>query len=103
MGLFKKKGAKGSCADTDFPFSDAPDTACIVCRHVIDKEKAITYISHDDDDGMWQFLCGDAHSTEDARLVSLYYAYSLDKSVGQVADMPCGCYIQRKNGSDDWK
>lgn len=50
----------------DFPFEDAPNTACIVCRHVMDKEKAITYISHDADDGMWQFLCDEEHAEEDA-------------------------------------
>ena len=87
----------------DFPFEDAPNTACIVCRHVLDKEKAITYISHDADDGMWQFLCGGEHTEADARIVSLYFAYMLDQTIGQVADMPCGCYIQRETGKDHWK
>ena len=80
----------------DFPFEDAPNTACIVCRHVMDKEKAITYISHDADDGMWQFLCDEEHAEEDAQIISLYSAYMMDQSIGQVFDMPCGCYIQRK-------
>lgn len=62
-----------------------------------------TYISHDADDGMCQFLCDGEHSEEDARIVSLYSAYMLDKTIGQVADMPCGCYVQRKNGNDNWK
>ena len=87
----------------DFPFEDAPNTACIVCRHVLDKERPIKYISHDADDGMWQFLCGGDHKEEDARIVSLYAAFMLDQSIGQVADMPCGCYIQRNNECDGWK
>lgn len=87
----------------DFPFEDAPNTACIVCRHVMDKEKAITYISHAADDGMWQFLCDEEHAEEDARIISLYSAYMMDQSIGQVFDMPCSCYIQRKNGEDNWK
>lgn len=87
----------------DFPFADAPNTACIVCRHILDKEKAITYISHDADDGMWQFLCNEEHTEEDTRIVSLYSAYMLDQSVGQVSDMPCGCYIQRNRKDDNWK
>ena len=33
----------------DFPFEDAPNVACIVCRHVLDKERPIKYISHDAD------------------------------------------------------
>ena len=102
MGLFRRKKDK-KVVNIDFPFLDAPNTACIMCRHVMDKEKAITYISHDADDGMWQFLCEDAHSEEDARIVTLYEAYLIDKTVGQVADMPCGCCISRKNGSENWK
>lgn len=48
-----------------FPFDDNPHTACIVCRHVLNKEGAITYITHDED-GMWQFLCSKEHTTDDA-------------------------------------
>ena len=50
-----------------FPFNDDPRTACIVCNHVLNKEEPITYISHDED-GMWQFLCGKEHTTDDARI-----------------------------------
>ena len=32
----------------------------------------------------------------DARIVSLEEVYALDPSIGEVADMPCGCYINRK-------
>ncbi|CUO92249.1 Uncharacterised protein [Catenibacterium mitsuokai] len=35
-----------------FPFDDDPHTACIVCRHVLSKEEAIAYITHDED-GMY--------------------------------------------------
>ena len=87
----------------DFPFYDKPNTATIICCHIIDDGKPILYVSHDEDDGMWQFLCEDAHSEEDARIISLYEVYLIDKTVGQVADMPCGCCISRKNGSENWK
>lgn len=78
-----------------FPFSDDPHTACIVCSHVLNKEEPITYISHDED-GMWQFLCSKEHTTDDARIVSLEEVYALDPSIGEVADMPCGCCINKK-------
>ena len=60
-----------------FPFNDDPRTACIVCNHVLNKEEPITYITHDED-GMWQFLCGKEHTTDDARIVSLEEVYALD-------------------------
>ena len=78
-----------------FPFDDDPHTACIVCNHVLKKEGAITYITHDED-GMWQFLCDKEHSMDDARIVSLEEVYALDPSIGEVTDMPCGCFFNKK-------
>ena len=42
--------------DMKFPFSDAPNTACFTCRHVLEENRPIRYVSHDED-GYWQFLC----------------------------------------------
>lgn len=80
----------------DFPFADAPNTACIVCKHVMDQERAIKYISHDAKDGMWQFLCDGEHTEEDARVVSLYSVYRSDPSIGQVTDMPAAVIYSEK-------
>lgn len=92
--------------DMTFPFEDAPNTACITCCHVLDEKKQIKYVSHDEEDGMWQFLCGCQHRQEEARVVSLLSVFALDQSVGKLANMPCGCYAERelksKNG-DTWK
>jgi hypothetical protein len=86
----------------DFPFYDAPNTATIVCCHVLDKDKPILYVSHDEEDGMWQFLCGETHCEAEARIVSLLGVLEIDYSIGQLADMQCGCYAERKNGDDNW-
>lgn len=64
----------------------APNTACLVCWPVLDGENPITFISYDEEDGMWQFLCSENHSKEDARLVSLAEAFKSDTSIGQVTD-----------------
>lgn len=85
-----------------FPFYDAPNTAAIICCHVINDGKPILFVSHDEDDGMWQFLCGKAHETDDAKLVSLKYVFDLDNTVGDLADMPCGCYATRRTQKDSW-
>ena len=39
-----------------FPFREDPNTATILCKHIARGEKPILYVSHDEDDGMWQFL-----------------------------------------------
>ena len=54
-----------------FPFYDAPNTATITCCHILENGEPILYVSHDEDDGMWQFLCGKAHETDEAKLVSI--------------------------------
>ena len=86
----------------DFPFYDSPNTAVIVCCHITDGGKPILYVSHDEDDGMWQFLCGSVHETDEARLVSLKYIYDLDHSVGILRDMPYGYYAERNTQDDNW-
>ena len=72
-----------------FPFYDAPNTATITCFHILENGEPILYVSHDEDDGMWQFLCGKAHETDEAKLVSL-------KSVFD------GYYAERKAQDDEW-
>lgn len=85
-----------------FPFSEPENTAAITCRHIIENDDDILYVSHDADDSMWQFLCGSSHSQEDARIVSLNEIFMLDNTVSQLANMPCGHVAERKNKNSDW-
>ncbi len=85
-----------------FPFSDRPDTAVIVCRHVL-AGKPILHVSHDADDGMWQFLCGQPHQTADARIISLKEACDLDPSIGALKDLPRGSLAQRDSADAAWE
>lgn len=86
----------------NFPFDDAPDTAVITCCHILNREKPILYVSHDADDGMWQFLCGEVHETEDGRIVSLHKIFDMDNTVGMLHKMPCGYYAERNTVTDEW-
>ena len=84
-----------------FPFQDSPDTATIICRHIVHGGAAILYVSHDED-GTWQFMCGGTHETEDAMVVSLKEAYDIDHSIGDLTAMPCGYYAERKTQDSEW-
>ena len=80
------------------------NTACIVCKHILNEKRPILYVSHDEDDGCWQFMCGDEHVfTEDARVIALVEAFELDASISQVAGMPCGCFAERESAASDWR
>ncbi len=86
-----------------FPFNDATNTATIICDHILEQGENILYVSHDEDDGMWQFLCGASHEITDAKLVSLEEVFSLDNSIAQLADMPCGYIATRIDITSKWK
>lgn len=86
----------------EFPFCDAPNTAAVICCHILEGEEPILFVSHDEDDGMWQFLCGKTHEIDEAKIVSLKYVFELDHSVGDLADMPCGYYAERENQEEHW-
>lgn len=86
-----------------FPFNDAPNTSTIICSHILEQGADILYVSHDEDDGMWQFLCGKSHETTDAKLVSLEEVFALDNSIAQIANMPCGHIAIRRDAASKWK
>ena len=98
--FFKGKANKG--VQKDFPFYDPPNVATITCCHVMDGDRPILYVSHDADDGTWQFLCGEPHSNEEALVVALEEVFELDPSVGELKDMPLGCYATRENKESTW-
>lgn len=86
----------------DFPFQEAPNTATFVCSHILSEGAPILHVAHDEEDGVWQFLCGYQHRIDEARIISLKEAFEIDHSVGQLCDMPCGHCAERKSIDDDW-
>ena len=98
MEIFDKLKNK----EKEFPFVDMPNTATITCIHVLNEGKPILHVSHDLDDGCWQFLCGLNHSEEEARVVSLEYIYKLDNTVEEIANLNYGHSADRINKNDKW-
>ena len=87
----------------DFPFKEKRNVMVFTCRCVLDKEADICYVTHDEDDGVWQFLCGQDHVEADARIVSLESIVDMDPSITVLADMPLGCGAMREDRSSQWK
>lgn len=84
-------------------FDDLLNTASITCCHIIEEKMPILYVSHDEDDGAWQFLCGKNHDVSEARVVSLNEICTLDNSITQLLHMPCGYVAERKKRCKDWR
>ncbi len=97
--IFKKLFNK----QPSYRFSDPENTSCIVCEHVLAKERPILHVTHDDD-GMWQFLCGaEGHSPENAKVIGLGQAVELDQSINDLYEMPLGVGAERESLNDTWQ
>jgi hypothetical protein len=85
-----------------WPFADPPNTAVITEVAVANREKPILLVTHDADDGSWQFLSGSRVSYADAYVVSLQHACSLDDSLYSLSDLPLGWMATRESQVAAW-
>jgi hypothetical protein len=88
----------------DWVFNDPPNCAVFTERVIVDGDAHIGTVSHDADDGAWQFLAfGSEARDEDARLVGLWTIVRIDPSVEMLADLPLGWYAFRALPNDPWQ
>ena len=86
----------------EWNFSDAKNTAVFTTRQVVNEGMPILFVSHDEDDGYWQFNHGGNVNIEDAMIVSLQHMVNLDDTLNQLFDLPLGWIARRKNTNDTW-
>ncbi len=89
--------------EQNWPFADPPNVVSFALRQIMDGDKPILLVSHDSDEGMWQFLDGDAVSMDDAMLVLLKNVVALDPTVAELADLPIGWQASRRTVDDPWQ
>jgi hypothetical protein len=88
---------------SSWPFEDPPNLAVITLKRILDAEQPIRYVSHDLDDGGWQFLDGGDVDDEDAMVVGLGTILRFDATVGELADLPLGWYAWRSAVGEQWQ
>ena len=88
-----------------WPFEDPPNVAVFVNRKIMEGEEWIAYVTHDADDGAWQFRTREADPPDeaDAMLVALRSIVRLDESVTELADLPLGWHAWRASKSAPWQ
>ena len=91
-----------SLARNPWPFSDPENVAVITTSDVIRDREPIVRVTHDEDDGGWQFLSTSGASSEFAMLVGLREVYDIDPSIGALADLPRGWRALRKDAGSPW-
>lgn len=85
-------------------FDDPLNTAVFTTKFVIKDKKEITYVTHDEDDGAWQFFSNDKwEKFEDVvMIVGLGTIISFDSTLLEIADLPYGYYATRESKNDKW-
>jgi hypothetical protein len=88
---------------SEWKFTDPPSVAAIVDRRVMNGEAFIAVVSHDSDDGAWQFLSNLPMTEADAAVVSLQWVTQVDPSVMDLADLPLGWRAWRNQKTAKWQ
>jgi hypothetical protein len=87
---------------SSWPFADPESVAAICCVHILDNVRPILRVTHDEDDGGWQVLCGFEHDGSEARVVCLGCIIERDPSLMELADLPLGWGAARQSTSEPW-
>lgn len=86
----------------DWTFPDPPHSTAYLSETVHQGIEPITYVSHDADDGAWQFL-GESMDEGGGPVVScLHHPIDEDPSLRELADLPLGWYAKRSERGAPW-
>ena len=86
-----------------WPFADPKNVAVITLKSITKGDKPILHVTHDSEDGAWQFLDGTTVSEGNASVVSLEEITRIDPAVMELADLPLGWYAVRSAPSEPWR
>ena len=88
----------------DWPFADPKDVAVFTTTQVLRLRQPILHVSHDDEDGAWQFHAGSVQvSTSDMMVVALEEMVAHDPTITELADLPCGWIAERDGMGSPWR
>ena len=88
-----------------WPFADTPNPASLTSVDILDRRMPIVLVTHDEDDGTWQFHSanGAPSSDSEARVVGLKTIVGIDPSVAVLADLPLGWRAVRADANAPWR
>lgn len=87
----------------DWPFEDPRNCATFTTRQVIYSGKPVLLVTHDADDGYWQFLDGGDVTAADALIVALHEVVDRDPTLRELADLPLGWRALRDFPGGQWR
>lgn len=84
-------------------FPDPPHTGVYLSQTVFEKEEPVTYVSHDLDDGSWQFLGNKMSDGGGPVLSCFHHPVDYDSTLQELYDLPRGWYAIRDKPGDAWQ
>jgi predicted adenylyl cyclase CyaB len=87
----------------DWRFADSQDTLVVTLERILRGGSAVLLVTHDSDDGGWQFLDGEHVFEEDGTTVLLGEMAQFDPSLLELADLPVGWYAWRDAPDQAWR
>jgi hypothetical protein len=86
----------------DWKFPDPPHTRVFLSETVHKGTEPTTYVSHDSEDGSWQFL-GDSMADGGGPVISCFHhPIDNDVSLRELADLPLGWWAERSKPGEPW-
>jgi hypothetical protein len=85
----------------DWKFMDSPHSEALLSEKVDKGTEPVTFVSHDADDGAWQFL-GDSMFEGRGVRVCLHHPIDRDPTLAELADLPVGWYAERDAVGEPW-
>ena len=88
----------------DWPFLAPKNVAVFTTTQILHSGQPILHVSHDQDDGAWQFHTGAAQvAASDLMIVALEEMVEHDQSICELADLPYGWYAERDSIGSSWR
>ena len=84
--------------DSDWPFGDTQDAVVVTLERILRGDSSLLLVTHDAEDGGWQFLDGEQVFEEDGTTVLLGEMVQFDPSLVELADLPAGWFAWRRRG-----
>jgi hypothetical protein len=85
-----------------WPFADPPNFVAYSTRAVMERSAPILFVSHEADDGAWQFLNPD-WEPDDLVVICLQHALQQDPSIAALADLPRSWSAERQSPVEPWR
>ncbi|MES2594464.1 MAG: hypothetical protein V4662_03960 [Verrucomicrobiota bacterium] len=85
-----------------WPFEDSKNVAVFTTIQILRLGQPVLHVSHDEEDGSWQFHTGENVSMGDMLIVALEEMVSYDTTLADLADLPYGWSASRTEVGAPW-